>query len=181
MARVPYLAREDLAESDRAAFDRIEKSRGQVGNIWRAMLNAPNVCDRMLALADELRHGVGIDKNYRELAVLVVGKATNCDYEFDHHWNAALKAGVPREKLEAIESFAFETSPLFTDAERAVMRFAKEATEVGAVKDMTWNALKRHFDTRAAMEILYTVAWYNTVVRILLPLDIRNEPDFKRL
>jgi 4-carboxymuconolactone decarboxylase len=181
VARVPYLSREELAESDRAVFDRIEKSRGGVGNIWRAMLNSPNVADKMLALADELRHGVGIAKNFRELAVLVVGKATKCDYEFDHHWNAALKAGVPREKLEAIESMTFETSPLFTDVEKAVMSFAREATEVGTVKDATWDALKRHFDTRAAMEILYTVAWYNTVVRILLPLDIQNEPGFKRL
>src|SRR4051812_30462832 len=100
MARVPYLSREQLTEADRPVFDRIEKSRGGVGNIWRAMLNSPNVTDKMLALADELRHGTGIEKNYRELAVLVVGKATSCDYEFDHHWNAALKAGVPREKLE---------------------------------------------------------------------------------
>ena len=170
-----------LTEQDRAVFDRIEKSRGDVGNIWRAMLNAPNICDRMLALADELRHGVGIDKHFREIAVLVVGKVTKCSYEFDHHWNAAIKAGVPREKLAAIESMTFETSPAFSDAERAVARFAKEATDPGTVKDSTWDALRKHFDTRAAMEILYTVGWYNTVVRILLPLNIGNEPDFKRL
>lgn len=181
MARVPYLSRDDLAEKDRPAFDRIEKSRGSVGNIWRAMLNAPNICDRMLALADELRHGVTIDKTTRELAVLIVGKVTKCDYEFNHHWNSALAAGIPREKLAALEAMAFETSPVFSDAERAVMRFAKEATESGRVKDSTWEALRRHFDTRAAMEILYTVGWYNTVVRILLPLDIGDEPDFKRL
>lgn len=180
MARVPYLAREELAEGDRAVYDRIEKSRDKVGNIWRAMLNAPNVCDKMLALADELRHGTSIEKNFRELAVLVVGKATKCDYEFDHHWNAAIKAGVPREKLDAIQVFDFD-APFFTDAEKAVMHFAREMTETGVVKDATWDALRRHFDTRAAMEVLYTVAWYNTVVRILLPLDIRNEPDFKRL
>ena len=181
MARVPYLNRDDLAEADRPVFDRIETSRGSVGNIWRAMLNGPNICDRMLALADELRHGVSIDKTTRELAVLMVGKVTKCAYEFDHHWNSALAAGIPREKLAALEAMAFETAPVFSDAERAVMRFAKEATEVGTVKDSTWEALRRHFDTRAAMEILYTIAWYNTVVRILLPLDIRDEADFKRL
>ncbi len=180
MARVPYLKREELAEGDRAVYDRIEKSRGKVGNIWRAMLNSPNVTDKMLALADELRHGTGIAKNFRELAVLVVGKATKCDYEFDHHWNAAIKAGVPRDKLEAVETFKFDSS-LFTDAEKAVMQFAREMTESGVVKDATWDGLRRHFDTRSAMEVLYTVAWYNTVVRILLPLDIRNEADFKRL
>ena len=67
MARVPFLKRNDLAEADRAAYDRIEKSRGGVGFIWQALLNAPNICDRILALADELRHGTMIDKRTREL------------------------------------------------------------------------------------------------------------------
>ena len=179
MARVPYLKRNDLAEADRAAYDRIEKSRGGVGFIWQALLNTPNLCDRILSLADELRHGTVIDKRTRELAVLIVGQVTNCAYEFDHHWNAALKAGIPREHLEAL--FDFETSPHFSAKDRAVMRFAKEITLGGTVSDTTWKALRDHYDTRQAMEIQLTIAWYNMVVRILLPLDIQNEPDFKRL
>jgi 4-carboxymuconolactone decarboxylase len=178
MARVPLPTREQLTQADRAVYDRIEKSRGGVGHIWRALLNAPNLADRVLSIADELRHGVTLDKRYRELAVLMVGQVTKCAYEFDHHWNAALKAGIEREKLDALAQF--ETSPLFDAQERAVMRFAKEATEDGTVKDATWNDLRGFFDTRQAMEIMLTVAWYNTVVRILLPLDIENEPGFKR-
>ena len=61
------------------------------------------------------------------------------------------------------------------------MRFAAEMTQTGTVKDGTWDALRRDYDTRQAMEIQLTIAWYNMVVRILLPLDIQNEPDFKRL
>ena len=179
MARVPFLRRDDLAELDRPSYDRIEKSRGGVGFIWQALLNTPNICDRILALADELRHGTVIDKRTRELAVLVVGQVTNCAYEFDHHWNAALKAGIPREHLEALSDF--ETSSHFSDKDRAVMRFAKEMTQAGTVKDATWDALRGHYDTRQAMEIQLTIAWYNMVVRILLPLEIQNEPDFKRL
>jgi 4-carboxymuconolactone decarboxylase len=178
MVRVPLPGREQLSGDAQAVYDRIEKSRGGVGNIWRALLNAPGLADRILGLADELRHGTTIDKHTRELAVLTVGSVTKCDYEFDHHWNAALKVGIPRAKLEALS--AFETSPVFEERERAVMRFAKEATEVGTVKDATWDALRKHFETPQAMEILLTVAWYNTVVRILLPLNIENEPDFKR-
>jgi AhpD family alkylhydroperoxidase len=179
MARAPFLRRNDLAEADRAVYDRIEKSRGGVGFIWQALLNAPNICDRILALADELRHGTVIDKRTRELAVLVVGQVTNCAYEFDHHWNAALKAGVPRAHLEALAEF--ETSLHFSGRDRAVMRFAREVTLSGAVAGATWDALCGFYDTRQAMEIQLTVAWYNMVVRILLPLDIRNEPDFRRM
>jgi len=74
----------------------------------------------------------------------------------------------------------FETSPHFDDQERSVLRYAKEATESGVVSDATWNALHGFFDTRQAMEVVLTVAWYNCVVRILLPLQIEHEPGFKR-
>src|SRR5262245_12434420 len=107
MARVPLLTRNDLPADERSVFDRLEASRGMpTGNIWRALANAPNLLDRALLLADELRHGTTIEKRFRELAVLMVGVAAKSQYEFDHHWNAALKAGLPRAKLEAIADFA---------------------------------------------------------------------------
>ena len=109
----------------------------------------------------------------------MVGLVTRCDYEFDHHSNAALQAGVRREQLESLAEF--ETAPVFDDAERAVLRYAKEATQTGEVADRTWAALRRHFDIRQAMEVVLTVAWYNAVVRILLPLRIEEESWFKRM
>jgi 4-carboxymuconolactone decarboxylase len=179
MARLPLLDRDDLPEAGRAVYDRLQASRGvPTGNIWRALANAPNLLDRILSLADELRHGVMIDRRFRELAVLMVGLVAKSQYEFDHHWNAAVKAGIAREKLESISEF--ETSPLFDDAERAVLRYAREAT-LGEVADATWNDLRGHFDERQATEIVVTVAWYACVVRILVPLKIENEAWFKRL
>ena len=66
----------------------------------------------------------------------MVGLVTRSAYEFDHHWNAALQAGVKREQLESLAQF--ETSPHFDDQERAVLRYAREATETGVVSDATW-------------------------------------------
>ena len=43
---------------------------------------------------------------------MIVGQVTNCAYEFDHHWNAALKAGS-RASISK-RSSEFETSPHFT-------------------------------------------------------------------
>lgn len=180
MARVPYVTRDDLPENERAIFDRLEQSRGvPVGHIWRALANAPNLLDKILTYADELRQGTQIDKRYRELGVMMVGLVTKSAYEFDHHWNSALKAGVRREQLEALADF--RTAPVFDDQERAVLAYAKEATETGEVSDETLNALRRYFDTPQAMEIVLTVAWYNTVVRILLPLKIEHEDWFKKM
>jgi alkylhydroperoxidase family enzyme len=178
MARVPYPKREDLPESERHIFERMTRERG-TGHIWLAIANVPKVLDAMVSLAGALRNDTTIERRYRELGVLMVGLVTKSAYEFDHHWNAGLQAGLRREQLENIA--AFETSPHFTDRERAVLRYAKEATETGVVGDSTWNALRDFFDNKQAMEIVLTVAWYNCVVRILLPLEIEHEPGFKRI
>jgi alkylhydroperoxidase family enzyme len=180
MARVPFATRDDLPEHERHIYDRLEQSRGKpVGHIWRALANAPNLLDKILSYADELRQGTTIDKRYRELGVMMVGLVTKSAYEFDHHWNAALKAGVRREQLEALGDYA--TSPHFDDKERAVLAFARESTANGEVSDATWAAVRQHFDQREAMEIVLTVAWYNNVVRILLPLRIEHEDWFKKM
>src|SRR5215831_16404322 len=128
------------------------------GHIWRAIANVPPVCDAMVSLAGALRNDTTIERRFRELGVLMVGLTTRSAYEFDHHWNAALAAGVPRAQLENLADF--ETSPQFDEHERAVLRYAREATATSVVGDATWQALRSFFDNRQAMEIVLTVAWY---------------------
>jgi alkylhydroperoxidase family enzyme len=177
MARVPYPKIEDLPEAERPIYQRMLRERGG-GHIWLALANAPKILEGVMAMAGALRNDTVFEKRFRELGVVMVGLVTRSAYEFDHHWNAALAAGVRREQLENLAQF--ETSPHFDDKERAVLRYAKEATESGEVSDASWDALRRYFDTRQAMEVVLTVAWYNCVVRILLPLRIEHEPDFNR-
>ena len=180
MARVPYPKRKDAPKAQRHVYDRMVAERGTpTANIFLALANVPHLLDPILTFAGALRNETIIEKRYRELAVLTVGLRTGSRYEFDHHWNAALKAGLTRDQLHALEQF--ETSHLFDDKERAVLRFAAEVTENGELADATWEALQAFFDLRESMEILLTVAWYNAVVRMLLPLKIENEDWFKRM
>ncbi len=180
MARVPYASRESLGPGYNALFDRLEQERGKpVENVFTAIANIPEVCEAVLHMASSLRKQTVIDRQFRELAVLTVGVETKSEYEFEHHWNSAVKAGVPLEKLEHIAEF--ETSPLFNDQERAVMRYAREATLQGEVTDSTWEALCIFLDLQQRMELVVTVAWYNCVVRILLPLRIEKEEWFIRM
>jgi uncharacterized peroxidase-related enzyme len=177
-ARVPYLNRDDLPEKDREIFDNLTRERGNVGNIFRALANTPNLLRRFLALGGELRNGTALDPKLRELALLTVGRLAEAEYEFTHHWNLARSVGVPREKLEALADF--EKSSVFDDQERAVMRYAVEATRNVKVTDATWNALKAFFDTRRMMELVQNVAFYNMVVRVLVPVGVELEEGVTR-
>jgi alkylhydroperoxidase family enzyme len=179
-ARLPYIDREDLPETDRDIYDRLVQERGGalVGNIFRTLANAPNLLRRFNALGGELRNKTELDPKLRELALMTVGRLTNAEYEFTHHWNISLRVGIKREQLEHLAEF--ETSSLFNDQERAVMRYAAETTLDVNVGDATFAALRGFLDNRRVMELVMNVAFYNAVVRILVPCGVELEPDAKR-
>jgi alkylhydroperoxidase family enzyme len=178
-ARIPYLTRNDLPDPDREIFDQFVKERGtQPGHIHRVVANAPNLLRRFLGLANELRNGTQLDPKLRELALMTVGRLTSADYEFTHHWNISLKVGVKREQLERLADF--ENAPVFNDRERAVMRYASEATTDIKVSDATFTVLRGFLDNRRITELVMNVAFYNAVVRVLVPLGVELEPDAKQ-
>jgi len=180
MARLPYLNREDLPESDREIFDRlVEERKTPVGNIFRMLAHTPNLLRRFLALGGELRNGTELDPKLRELALMTVGRLTNAEYEFTHHWNLARRVGVSREQLEHLDEF--ETSSLFNEQERLVMRYALEATMNVAIADATFEAVRKSLGTRRLMELVQNVAFYNMVVRVLVPLGVEVEPGVTKM
>ncbi len=180
MARLSYLNREDLSEADREIFDRLVKERKTpVGNIFRMLAHTPNLLRRFLTLGGELRNGTALDPKLRELALMTVGRLTGAEYEFTHHWNLARRVGVSREQLEHLADF--ETSSLFNEQERLVQRYALEATLNVKVTDATFDALHKALDTRRLMEVVQNVAFYNMVVRILVPLGVEVEPGVTKL
>jgi alkylhydroperoxidase family enzyme len=179
MPRLPYLKREDLDPADRDIFDRIEKERGMIHNIFRTMAYAPHLLRKFIEWSTELRFKTALDPNLRELAIMTVGRLTDANYEFTHHWNAARKLNIPAEKLAQIGEF--ESSPMYDDRERAVMRYAVEATRNVKVSDATFNAVRKLLgNDRTLMELVMLVAGYNLVVRVLVPLEVELEPGVTR-
>jgi alkylhydroperoxidase family enzyme len=179
MSRIGYVSRDTMPEGRTDLYDRLAAERGpNLEHIFLALANAPDLAEAVLGLATALRKKTTLSRVFRELAVITVGLETDAQYEVEHHWNAALRAGVRREQLEHLDDF--ETAACFTGQERAVIRLAKEVTVAGKVANSTWEAVSFLGD-RGRLELLLTIAWYNCVVRIILPLQIEKEPWFVRL
>ncbi|MFM0032848.1 carboxymuconolactone decarboxylase family protein [Paraburkholderia madseniana] len=178
MARIPYVSRHTIPDGRTDLYDRLLAERGpNPENIFLALANAPALTEAVLGMATALRKQTSFPRVFRELAVVTVGIVANAPYEVDHHWNAALGAGVRREQLESLQDF--EESKHFTAEERAVIRLAREVTLEGHVDDSTWDATA-FLGPQQRLELLLTIAWYNCVVRILLPLQIEKESWFVR-
>jgi alkylhydroperoxidase family enzyme len=179
MARVPYPTRDEFPPPYLAAYDRMLRERGDPPlHVFAALANISDLLGPLLTFTREMREGAVIETRLRELAIMTVALATGATYEFNHHWNSALKAGLRREQLEQLADA--ETSAAFDDRERTIVRYAREATLSLDVSDETWSALRSHFSVRESMDVVMAVAWYNAVARVLLPLEIELEDWHER-
>ena len=71
---------------------------------------------------------------------------------------------------------AWECDPAFNEQERAVIRYATEATQQVKVSDATFDALRKSLDEEQIVELTLNIGFYNMVVRFLLPMQVDLEP-----
>jgi alkylhydroperoxidase family enzyme len=60
------------------------------------------------------------------------------------------------------------------------MRYAAEVTSNIKVSDQTFDALRGFLDNRRIMELAMNVAFYNAVVRIIVPIGVELEPEARK-
>ena len=139
MARLPYLNRDDLPEAFRAEFERKRLPNGKMMNLHRIMAYRPRQLELRAAFSAALNHDTVVPPRLRELAQLTVGRVTRGLYEYHHHIERGLKAGLTEEHIMALP--VWERHPIYTEPERAVIRYAEEMTRDVQVKDATFDAL----------------------------------------
>ncbi|HIA81646.1 MAG TPA: carboxymuconolactone decarboxylase family protein [Rhodospirillales bacterium] len=95
----------------------------------------------------------------------IVSRASGCQYCSAHTgFQATRSGGVEEEKIEA--AFEYETSPLFTDAERAALRVAQAAATVpNSVTDEDFTELKKYYTDRQIVEIVGQISVFGFLNR----------------
>ena len=87
----------------------------------------------------------------KRLISTIIIYTQGCTYSSAHSSYGASQLGVDEEKIATV--FEFETSPLFTDAESALLRVVWHgALQASAVEDTDCEALQAHFPDREIVE-----------------------------
>lgn len=106
------------------------------------------------------RRSSPIEPVLRALITVRVSQINWCAFCVDINSALVLKRGGDRQKLEALADF--ETSPLFTDREKAALRYAQAITY--SERNPTtehFEALRRHFSEDAIIELTGLIAFQN--------------------
>lgn len=164
MVRVKPIKREDAPELE-DVFSRAEQALGFVPNSFFAMGRSPGILRAFTRLAREV---IGMPGKaplpLKRMAGYMASRSAGCMYCSSHTAEtASVVDGVPPEKVAAI--WEYETSDLFEDAERAVLRMAQGAgTTPNAVSDEDMEELHKYFDDDQIVELVAAVClfgWLN--------------------
>jgi AhpD family alkylhydroperoxidase len=101
-----------------------------------------------------------IEPGLRALVQVRVSQINWCSFCVDLNGAAALERQVAPEKLAALESF--ETSPLFSEREKAALAYAEAATDPHRqTGDACLARLRVHLDDQAIVELAALIAFQN--------------------
>ena len=111
-----------------------------------------------------------------ELAMLVreqVARINVCEFCMDIGRAFAIKASMNEAKFDALADY--QTSPMFSEAERATLDYVTELTRDKSVNPETFARLARHFSERAICEIVWLVATEHVYNVTNIGLNIQSD------
>lgn len=159
---MPYVAPLDLNDSDaKADIEWLASATGFVANSMLALSHRPEIAKAVLELIRAVvRNPNGtVDPALRWMVAHVTSLANGCEYCSAHTFKNGADNGVPQDKLEAL--WEFETSPLFSEAERAALRVAMtggQCPSYATPEDMA--VLREHFSEPQIVEIGSVIALF---------------------
>ncbi|HUN86894.1 MAG TPA: carboxymuconolactone decarboxylase family protein [Terracidiphilus sp.] len=111
-----------------------------------------------------------------ELAMLVreqVARINVCEFCMDIGRAFAIKASMNEAKFDALADY--QTSQMFSEAERATLDYVTELTRDKSVNPETFARLARHFSERAICEIVWLVATEHVYNVTNIGLNIQSD------
>ena len=146
-------------------FKIFENILGFIPNSLLTMQRRPKIVQAFGVLTEAVMDPEGeVDLGFKRLIAHFASRAVGCQYCEAHSLIAANIHGVSQDKLDAI--WDYQTSPLYTDAERVALDYALAAGSVpNAVDDELMERMKKHWSDNQIVEILGAVCLYGFLNR----------------
>jgi uncharacterized peroxidase-related enzyme len=134
-------------------------------NSLKLMAHRPEIMRGFLALSLSI---MGPDAKLapalRQMIAFIASAAAGCSYCQAHTAHGAAHGGVAQEKIDAL--WLYETSPLFSDAERAALSLAQAAGQVpNRAEQSHFDALAAHYSPAEQTEIVAIISLFGFLNR----------------
>jgi uncharacterized peroxidase-related enzyme len=165
MSRVKPLDRSKVPPDCEAVLAQTEKRMGFLPNSQLIMAYKPNLLKAFGQLANAVNGpDVKTPRALRAMVGHMASRSAGCQYCVAHTGDSVHHASVEDRKIAEI--WQYETSPLFSAAERAALRFAQAAAAVpNAVDESDFVELRKHYSDEEIVELVAVIAFFGFLNR----------------
>ena len=146
-------------------FEMSRKRMGFIPNSQLIMQRKPKMVKGFAALSAAVWDPEGkVDLKFKRLIAHVISRSAGCQYCMAHTAEGAHKLGVDDPKLDAV--WDYQTSPLYSPAERAALDVAVAAGSVpNGVTDEMFKELQKHWTEEEIVEIIGVISIFGFLNR----------------
>ncbi len=163
MPHLPPLPRDAVPEF-KERFDHYENTRGFIPNSILTMQRRPAIAAAFMQLNQAVLYEGTVAEELKMLVSLIASQAAGCRYCQAHMANLSSIYKASDQKIAAVWEFAH--SDLFSDAERAALQLAVNASIIpNQACQADFDELAKYFDEAEIVELVATIALFGYLNR----------------
>ena len=163
MARLAPLPKNATPELEKL-FDHYAATRGFIPNSILTMQRRPAIAHALMQLNRAVLYEGTVSEELKMLVSLIASQAAGCRYCQAHMANLASIYSAADAKIAAV--WDYETSELFSEAERAALRLAFHGASVpNLATEADFIELRKHFDEGQIVEIVASISLFGFLNR----------------
>ena len=164
MPHMKPLAFDEVAEDIQEQFTHYENTRGFTPNSIQTMARRPNIVRAFMQLNQAILYEGTVDEELKMLVSLIASQAAGCLYCQAHMANLSSIYKASDKKIAAV--WKFDSSDLFSDAERAALRLAVNASLIpNQATQEDFDELAKHFDDGQIVELVASISLFGYLNR----------------
>ena len=172
--RIAPIDEDELPEEARVAM-----GKGPTLNIFRTLAHHPGLMKRWLVFGNHVLGKSTLPPREREMVILRIGWLCGSAYEWGQHVVIGKATGLDDDDVLRIAKGPEAEG--WSELERALMQASDELHADAFIRDETWNALSKHYDTQQMMDLVFAVGQYNLVSMALNSFGVQPEPGLPPL
>ncbi len=164
--RLPRIPQDQWTDEQRkVAADIAAGPRGELRGPFIALLRSPGIAGPMQELGEYLRYRSPLDRRLAEMATLMAARHWTQQYEWNSHYQHAMKAGLAPEVALAIAEG--RRPPSMARDETLLYDMLTEALQNKSVSDVTYDAAKAFFGEQQLIDLVIIAGYYAMLAMLL--------------
>jgi len=172
MSRVPVLQPEQMNPAQRQIYDDILRTRGGTWfhGPYDPLLHQPRIAAPAQKLGEFVRYHTSLEPRLSELAILIVARYWDCDFEWYQHAPIAASKGLDAELIATLRRN--QTPATMQEDEAIVFEFTTSLLKEHRVADGDYQRASEHFGIVGVVELTGLIGYYTFLAFTLLAHQI---------